>query len=130
MIPITKTISYIENLNVVGGRPKSAAGLPSIVRAPKFMKAFRCTFLVNPDGATNTVWIASVPTNLEEQCITLSADIITSTLVPPASDITQPYPQIFVFDRRGVGYMTDEFYLYGEDVNVRIVWEGIIEQFQ
>ena len=92
------------------------------------MKAFRCTFLVNPDGAANTVWIASTPTGLEEQCITLSADVVIVTAVPPATDTTNTYPNTFVMDRRGVGYMEDEFYLYGEDVNVRIIWEGIKEE--
>jgi hypothetical protein len=125
-----KTKSYIEAITVNGDRPKNN-GLAVVVRAPKTMKCFRATFVVNNYGSNLPcdLFIATSPTNQEEQCLYLSGNILTSVTGPaPTTDTTFNAPQTFVFDRRGVGYMTDEFYLYSVDANVTIIWEGISEQ--
>ena len=126
-----KTKSFIQAITVNGGRPKNATGQAVVVRAPKTMKCFRATFVVNSFNslAPSELWISTEPTNLEQQCIYLNAAYITQTAAAPGgNDETSIAPNIFIFDRRAVGYMEDEFYLQSDGCDVVIVWEGISEQ--
>lgn len=126
-----KTKSFIQAIKVDGGRPKNGTGQAVVVRAPKTMKCFRATIVVNnfgSDGVPTYLFISSQPTNLDEECIYLSSTYTTTTVVAPGFDITPVAPNIFIFDRRGVGYMEDEFYLQSDLCYVTIVWEGISEQ--
>ena len=124
MQAMIKTKSFIQAFSINSGTPKGN-GFPVVVRAPKTMKCFRATFVVNNYGndATPTdLFISSEPTNQETQCLFLNGTYTISAGVTPMA------PNIFVFDRRGVGYMEDEFYLYSNRCDVTIVWEGISEQ--
>lgn len=125
---MTKTISFIQAIQVNTDRPKNQ-GEPVLVRAPLHMKCFRATFVVNNFGSNpyNNLWVASAPTNQEELCLYLSTTIVTKTAVAPSFDYSLFAPGIFTFDRRGVGYMEDEFYLYSEGAYITIIWEGIKE---
>ena len=125
-----KTKSFIQSVNVNGGRPKNATGQAVVIRAPKTMKCFRATFVVNNYNGSqpSDLWISSEPTNSEEDCIFLNSTYTTTTALVPGTDLTRVAPNIFIFDRRGVGYMEDEFYLQSDDCFVTIVWEGISEQ--
>jgi len=126
-----KTKSFIQSIYVTGGRPKDANGLyVSVVRAPKTMKCFRATIIVNNygGGIDASLWISSFPTALENECIYLSTNYITATQIPPNNDGTYVAPNILILDRRGVGYMEDELYLQADGCYVTILWEGISEQ--
>ena len=126
---MNKTISYIETVYVNGGAPKSNA-LPTILRAPKHMKCFRATITINTTTSKfHYVWIASNLTNLSTDCIILGKQTVTVPVVPPAiTEFSYPYLEKLILDRRGAGYMEDEFYLYGVNVYVNILWEGYKEQ--
>jgi hypothetical protein len=126
-----KTKSFIQSIYVTGGRPKDSNGLlATLVRAPKTMKCFRATIIVNNYGGTigTQLWISSFQTALENECVYLNANYTTATQIAPNNDFTYTAPNILILDRRGVGYMEDEFYLQGDEVYVTIVWEGISEQ--
>lgn len=128
MQAMTKTISFIQAIQVNTDRPKNQ-GEPVLVRAPLHMKCFRATFVVNNYGSNlySNLWIASAPTNQEQLCLYLSASFFTDTVVAPGTDLSYTAPATFTFDRRGVGYMEDEFYLYSEGAYITIIWEGIKE---
>ena len=127
---MNKTKSYIEAININGGRPKNGTGQYVLVRAPKTMKCFRATFVVNNFGGLqpSSLWIASQPTLQEELCLFLNSYIPTITTVSPGTNQTSNAPGVFILDRRGVGYMEDEFYLYSDECYLTIVWEGISEE--
>lgn len=127
MIQTTKTKAHIESFTVDSGRPKNN-GKPVIIRAPLFMKCFRATIAVNNymSGIGQDVFISTAPTNQEENCVFLSAQINTTTNTPPDIDFSYTAERILVLDRRGVGYMEDELYFYSESAVVTIVWEGIV----
>lgn len=122
-----RTSSHIEAFVVNGGTPKSGNNQPVIVRAPTFMKCFRATIYVSKNATKYNVFISTVPTTNEEICIELSSQVATVTLVPPDINTSIVLPNKLVLDRRGVGYMFDELYLYSDDANVQILWEGVIE---
>lgn len=126
-----KTKSFIQSFYINGGRPKSGANAyPVIVRPPQTMKCFRATISINDIDNNNPgqVFISTAPVNGgdEGQCLVLNCTSITDALSNPYTNYNSI--QTFVFDRRSVGYMTDEFYLYSDDAFVSIVWEGILIQ--
>jgi hypothetical protein len=123
-----KTKAHIQALIVNGDRPKNF-GKPVVVRAPLFMKCFRATIIVNNYGQLvgNDLFISTSPTNLEENCLYLSGTMTTATQTPPDNDFTTSAPMQLILDRRGVGYMEDEFYLYSSNAYVTIIWEGTVE---
>lgn len=125
-----KTKSFIQAIVVNGGRPKNGFGQHVVVRAPKTMKCFRATFVVQNFSTLipTELFISSEPSNLEENCLYLNANFLTTTQVRPGVDTTETAPNIFIFDRRNAGYMEDEFYLQSDDCYVIIVWEGYSEQ--
>jgi hypothetical protein len=121
-----KTISHIESF-IVGTKEPSLSTGGLVVRAPKFMKCFRATIIINNVGTASRLFISTVPTTIEENCLILSSYYDTNTQVAPGTNTTFFSSNKLVLDRRGVGYMEDELYLYATDANVQILWEGIKE---
>jgi len=124
---MVKTKAHFESFIVTGGRPKNAAGAPIVVRAPQHLRCFRATITINnygTNGLDQGCFISTVPTNEEPQCVYISNTIQTFTAVVPATDTTNNASNQIVLDRRGVGYMDDEFYLYSDEAYITIIWEG------
>lgn len=128
MIQTTKTQAHIQSFTVNGDRPKNQ-GRPIVVRAPLFMKCFRATIVVNNYGSNmgQELFISTSPTNQEENCVYLSTQFFIDTQLPPDVDIGRNAINQLVLDRRGIGYMVDEFYFYSVACAVTIIWEGIRE---
>lgn len=123
-----KTKSHFESFIVNGDRPKNQ-GLPIVVRAPKHLRCFRATITVNNYNATGLgldqgLFVSTFPTDQESQCVFLTSVQTTNVVVPPDVQYTISSPSTLVLDRRGVGYMDDEFYFYSVECYVTIVWEG------
>lgn len=121
-----KTKAHFENFIVNGDRPKNQ-GLPIVVRAPKHLRCFRATIIVNNYNATGLdqgLFISTIPTSQEQQCVFLTTVQTTDVLVPPDTQYTIASPSTLVLDRRGVGYMDDEFYFYSVEAYVTVIWEG------
>jgi hypothetical protein len=129
-----KTKSHFESFIVNGDRPKNAAtARPIVVRAPKHLKCFRATITINNYGSTANgqdqgLFISTFPTDQESNCVYLSTVIGSDIQVAPAYTLGNSSSKQLVFDRRGVGYMDDEFYLYSVEAYVTIIWEGIIDE--
>lgn len=125
---MNKTKSHIQAVFVNTDRPKNQ-GEPIIVRAPLFMKCFRATFVVNNynSNLASSLWISTAPTNDEGSTLFLNQTQIVQTAVAPANDVIYNAPGTLTLDRRGAGYMVDEFYLYADGCYVTILWEGYIE---
>jgi hypothetical protein len=122
-----KTKAHFESFILNGGRPKNGTSTPVVVRAPQHLRCFRATITINNFGANGLdqgCWIATTPTNEEAQCVYISNTILTITQVAPATDTTNSASNHLILDRRGVGYMDDEFYLYSDEAYITIVWEG------
>jgi hypothetical protein len=129
-----KTKSHFESFIVNGDRPKNAAtARPIVVRAPKHLKCFRATIIVNNYNSTGTgldqgLFISTYPTNEESNCVFLTTVETTDLQIAPAIQYAIASPSTLILDRRGVGYMDDEFYFYSVESYVTIIWEGIIDE--
>jgi len=124
---MVKTKAHFESFIVNGGRPKSGTATPVVVRAPQHLRCFRATITINnfgSNGLDSGCFIAIIPTIEEAQCVYISNTIRTLTAVVPSTDITNNASNQIVLDRRGVGYMDDEFYLYSDEAYITIIWEG------
>lgn len=106
----------------------TGAGEQTVIRPPSTLLCVRATFIAwahNTNAAS--LHISTSPTNDIGFSLPLDANVSTSTAVPPGTDITKQTVNQFVLDRRGIGYMQDEFYLEGKGRLV-VIWEGIIQQ--
>jgi hypothetical protein len=126
-----KTKSHFQSFIVSGGRPKNATGAPIVVRAPQHLRCFRATIIISNFGSTGNgldqgLFISTFPTNEESQCVYLSTvnQITVDVIVGPVTQLGNSSSQQLILDRRGVGYMDDEFYLYSDEAYVTIIWEG------
>lgn len=126
MIQMIKTKSHIEGFVVNGGQPKNATSFPIVVRAPKHLRCFRATITVQTfnSNVDSALWISTAPCNSEELMLFIASNTNTNTAIAPATDITYQNLQSIVLDRRGVGYMEDEFYFYADEAYCTIIWEG------
>jgi hypothetical protein len=111
---------------------------PLTIRVPKNLKVFRAHFMCDNREDTTMGTSAYISTDfpgVETGSASLTGIFLTSTVytemtVPVAPDIATGNNQIninsVILDRRGIGYMTDEFYVFGKG-GISVIWEGIIE---
>ena len=121
-----KTSSHIEIVPLRG----TVTPDTTIVRPPMYLKVVRCTVIFqSAPGTGDRGLLSTVPEQNDFNSIQFANSYDTTTLVPPAVDSTIiPGIQTFVFDRLGVGYMTDEFYVSSSGSgsgNFVFIWEGI-----
>ena len=129
-----KTTSILQTIYVNTIVPEEAI----IVKPPQSLKVFRCTISVSSFGniAPCQVCISSFANANAYTSIDLSTAFFneTTTAVPPATDLsvgTNETISHLVLDRRGVGYMVDTFYIWGNGnlpCKVNFVWEGIVNE--
>jgi hypothetical protein len=113
---------------------------PMTIRVPKHLKVFRAhIFCDNREDITadTSVFISTqFPGNFNNGGVSTNGIFLTSrnyteASVPVAPDVSTGYTNSnvnsVIFDRRGVGYMCDDFYIYGKG-GISIIWEGIIEE--
>jgi len=106
----------------------TGAGEQTTIRPPSTLLCVRATFIAwAHNGIAAALHISTSPSNTIGFSLPLDANVQTQTAVPPATDITYQTVNQFVLDRRGVGYMQDEFYIQGKGRLV-VIWEGIIQQ--
>jgi hypothetical protein len=101
------TKSIISVYNAPG---TTGAGEQTVVRPPSTLLCVRATFIAWAHANTAA-----------------ALHISTAVVLPPGTDVNYKTVNQFVLDRRGVGYMQDEFYLEGKGRLV-VIWEGIIQQ--
>jgi hypothetical protein len=124
-----KTSSHIEIVDVSG---ISFPNQSTIVRPPQHLKIVRCTIIFKCRIAQSSIGYLSSDANQNElNCIRFTNQIVTSTNIPPGIDINiSDGLETFVFDRLGVGYMTDNFYVSSDATGVEsfvFIWEGITQ---
>lgn len=124
-----KTSSHIEVVSLAS----TIIPDPTIVRPPAYLKVVRCTviFQCNTEQIGGG-YLSTVSDQNIYNTIFFSNGNFVNAGVPPSTDtggnrgITS-----FVFDRLGVGYMQDQFYVSGEgsaaDERFIFIWEGIIQ---
>lgn len=119
------TKSIISVYNAPG---TTGAGEQTVIRPPSTLLCVRATFIAWAHNTTAAaLHISTSPSNSILFSLPLDANVQTQTAVPPSTDITKQTVNQFVLDRRGIGYMQDEFYLEGKGSLV-VIWEGIIQQ--
>jgi hypothetical protein len=119
-----KTSSHIEVVDV----SNVVYPQPTIVRPPANLKVVRCTVIFQSTrGQTGYGYLSTVSDQNELNCLIFQNQIRTATAVPPAVDLSETSINTFVFDRLGVGYMTDNFYVSSDGNNTQFIfiWEGI-----
>ena len=124
-----KTSSHFEIVDVAN----TLFALNSIiVLPPKYLECFRCTVIFQGDTATGSLgFLSTVPNQNKMNSLRFSTNSSTTTGVPPSTDDTTIAGiQTFVFDRLGVGYMVDNFYVSAKPVTGEerfiFIWEGNI----
>jgi hypothetical protein len=123
-----KTSAYIETVDVTNVTYPNA----TIVRPPAYLKVVRCTVIFQqPKENLTSVGFLSTASNLNElNVLGFSNYSVTNTAVPPDQDFNiNRGLQQFVFDRLGVGYMVDNFFVSsdGNGGQFVFIWEGIIQ---
>lgn len=104
------------------------AGEFTVIRPPSTLLCVRATFIAWTFNAVAAeLHISTSPNSNVGFSLPLNANEQTATSIAPGTDITRKTVNQFVLDRRGVGYMQDEFYLDGKGRLV-VIWEGIIEE--
>lgn len=101
-----------------------------IVRPPANMKVFRCQIYVSPVGGNGgEAYISNQQMFSTQDGILLSCyeTFEVTTSIAPGTDtgFTNKQKTEILFDRRGVGYMQDNFYCFGTCI-INFVWEGEI----
>ncbi len=104
-----------------------------VVRPPANMKVFRCTVYVCPDqdGVTNAgiAYISNQQMTSQFDGVMLSCQQVfdSTNEVPTDANVGNTYlaKNYIIFDRRGVGYMQDNFYCFGK-CYINFIWEGEI----
>jgi len=104
---------------------------PLLVRPPLTMKVFRCTIYFQTIG--NKVcrgYLTSVPDQNQFNTFVFASGYVSTNQVIPTPNESQTFTQQLVLDRRGVGYMTEDFYVSSNIVdqcNFVFVFEGITQ---
>ena len=101
------------------------------MRAPRYLKVFRCTVIWQAKKGSRG-FLSTISEQNEFNIITFANFSLTNTQIPPNQDDTNLQGvQTFIFDRLGVGYMVENFYVSGDgltlDQNFIFVWEGVIQ---
>lgn len=128
MLPTTSINQYYSM-----GSTTSAS--PLVIRPPKNLKVFRAHFIADnrEDNIAEALVIISTqpPGSTGWDGVKISTRVYTetTTAVVPGTDISLGTADLnfYILDRRGVGYMVDDFYIYGKG-GVSVIWEGIQEQ--
>lgn len=125
-----KTTSIFQSFEL--GAAFATINTQLIVRTPANLKVFRCTIYVSVDaGSTsgNEVFLSNQEMFSTYDGVQLSCNtgFQVNTNIPPATDAgTQTLVKNqLILDRRGVGYMQDNFYCFGKGF-INFVWEGEI----
>jgi len=133
---MNKTISQIQVIKIEDATASLGVGGIN-VRPPRTMKCFRATIALgfNSSGKPLAVGIATQPTTNVDQLLILSDIGNISNQVAPTANVSTTNLKQIVLDRRNVGYMEDDIYLYSVSAEfnpiifdggtVTIVWEGI-----
>lgn len=113
---------------------------PLTIRVPKHLKVFRahiyCDNREDTTQATEVFISTTFPgitnnANVSTEGIFLTSNNYTEAFVPVAPNVstglTNNNVNSVIFDRRGVGFMCDDFYVFGKG-GISIIWEGIIEE--
>lgn len=120
-----KTSSHIEVVDLTNTIYPNG----TIVRPPAYLKVVRCTVIYQTRlGTGSRGYLSTVTPQTEFNVLRFSNTADTATAVPPAIDQTITNGiETFVFDRLGVGYMTDNFYVSDDSGNAQFIfiWEGI-----
>lgn len=115
--------------------------VPLTIRVPKNIKVFRAhIYCDNREDLTTSPTEAFIstqqpgPTNNAGRSLSgifITSYIYNETSVPVAPSTSTGFTVIntnsVIFDRRGVGYMYDDFYVFGKG-GISVIWEGIIEE--
>lgn len=103
-----------------------------IVRPPANLKVFRCTIYVSvDDGSTagSVVFLSNQQmfSLLDGVQLSCNAGTVVSTVIVPGvnTGTSVIVKNELILDRRGVGYMQDNFYCFGKGF-INFVWEGEI----
>jgi len=123
-----KTTSVFQSFDLLAAFGSLSQQL--IVRPPANLKVFRCTIYVSPiAGIGGNAYLSNQQMFSNQDGIELSCleTFEITTVVAPGIDtgITNKIKNEIVFDRRGVGYMQDNFYCFGK-CQINFVWEGEI----
>ena len=104
-----------------------------VIRPPQHLKVFRATFYAdNREDQQNSTAVNISNSEIldQETGIFLLNYFRTSVnvVVPPGVNDGTGVVNLYsvVFDRRGEGYMVDDFFLTGKG-GVSVIWEGILE---
>jgi len=120
------------------GLTSTSINQPLTIRVPKNLKVFRAHIFC--DNREDTIlgtncYISTDYPGPNNGGVALTGIFLTSTVytemtVPVAPDIASGNNQIninsVILDRRGIGYMTDDFYVFGKG-GISVIWEGITE---
>lgn len=125
------------SVNSYYGLTGTGMGNPIVVRPPKNLKVFRAHFIIDnredPTTSAEAIICTSNPgafgTGLDGVRLSSNVYANITTAVPPAADVSDGTVNLnyYTLDRRGVGYMCDDFYVYGKG-GIAVIWEGIIEE--
>jgi len=125
-----KTTSIFQSFDLNSAFPGVGAQL--IVRPPANLKVFRLTVYVSPDfsltlGGTAYISNQQMTSPFDGVQLSCTQNFYVQTNVPPDTDNGQTtlVQNKIIFDRRGVGYMQDNFYCFGKCF-INFVWEGEI----
>lgn len=119
----------------------TSIGAPLTIRVPKNIKVFRAHIYCDNredliTGTTEAFISTQQPGPTNNAGRSLSGIFITSYIynemsVPVAPDTATGQTFIntnsVIFDRRGVGYMYDDFYVFGKG-GISVIWEGVTEE--
>jgi len=106
---------------------------PLVIKPPQFLKVFRCTIYFSSAVIGSIGYLATQQATSDLDAIQFSSvDIgnISTTAIPSKWPTdTQIGIKQLVLDRRGIGYFSDEFHVYGTQDSPAyfyFVWEGEI----
>lgn len=126
-----QTTSVLNYYSLKGTNQNYGGNL--VIRPPQNLKVFRATFYAdsrNNVTIPSTVQISNSEILDQETGIFLLNYFRTSVnvVVPPGTNDGTGVVNLYsvVFDRRGEGYMVDDFFIVGKG-GISVIWEGILE---
>ena len=126
-----RTTSVLNYYSLNG--TQTGYGRNLVIRPPQHLKVFRATFYAdNREDQQNSTGVNISNSEIldAETGIFLTTNVYNAitTVVPPGTNTGTLVVNLYsvVFDRRGEGYMVDDFYLAGKG-GVSVIWEGILE---
>lgn len=126
---MNKTSTHIQVVDVTSA---TLGTTPILVRPPLTMKVFRCTIYFQniASGKATRGYLTTEPDQNQYNIVVFASGVEIKTVVAPGTDTTQAFLQQLVLDRRGVGYMTENFYVTSnglDDCNFVFIFEGITQ---